>query len=59
MVVLHDIEKACLARLPEFIARPQDWGFELRQDFPESVVVTRKGRFVTVSDALIADGPPP
>jgi peptidoglycan-N-acetylglucosamine deacetylase len=58
VVVLHDIENACLARLPDFVARLQDRGFDLRQGFPESVVVTRKGRFVTLSGALVADGPP-
>jgi peptidoglycan/xylan/chitin deacetylase (PgdA/CDA1 family) len=58
VVVLHDIENACLARLPDFIARLQDRGLDLRQGFPDSVVVTRKGRFVTLSGALVGDGPP-
>lgn len=58
VVVLHDFEDACLARLPDFIARLQDRGVELRQDFPESVVVTRAGAFVTLTEDMVADGLP-
>jgi peptidoglycan/xylan/chitin deacetylase (PgdA/CDA1 family) len=58
VVVLHDIEDACLARLPDFIARLQDRGIELREDFPESVVVTRAGAFVTLTEGMVADGLP-
>jgi hypothetical protein len=58
VVVLHDIENASLARLPDFIARLQDRGIELREDFPESVVVTRAGAFVTLAEDMVADGLP-
>lgn len=58
VVVLHDIENACLAHLPDFIARLKDGGFELRQDFPESVVVTRAGSLVTANEDLVSDGLP-
>jgi hypothetical protein len=43
VVVLHDIENACLARLPNFIARLQDRGFDLRQGFPEKRRCDAKG----------------
>jgi peptidoglycan/xylan/chitin deacetylase (PgdA/CDA1 family) len=58
VVVLHDIADACLARLPDFLARISDLGISIEQAFPDSVVVTRKGRFVTLSGALVADGLP-
>jgi peptidoglycan/xylan/chitin deacetylase (PgdA/CDA1 family) len=43
VVVLHDIENAALGRLPEFLNRLEEMAVELRQDFPEDVVVTRRG----------------
>jgi peptidoglycan/xylan/chitin deacetylase (PgdA/CDA1 family) len=43
VVVLHDIENAALARLPEFLDRLEDVGVEIRQDFPDDVVVTKRG----------------
>jgi peptidoglycan-N-acetylglucosamine deacetylase len=42
-VVLHDVENAALPRLPEFLDRLQSLGVEFRQEFPEDVVVTRRG----------------
>ncbi|WP_210208598.1 polysaccharide deacetylase family protein [Rhodoplanes roseus] len=55
VVVLHDIDGACLARLPDFLDRLDDLGVELRQDFPDDVVLTRAGLPVSLSDAYIAD----
>ena len=44
VVVLHDIDNACLARLPEFLDRLEAMEIEIRQDFPEDVVMTRRGQ---------------
>jgi peptidoglycan/xylan/chitin deacetylase (PgdA/CDA1 family) len=44
VVVIHDVENACLPRLPEFLDRLDSLGAEFRQDFPEDVVVTRRGK---------------
>ena len=43
VVVLHDISNAALPRLAEFLSRLEDMGVEFRQDFPEYVMVTRRG----------------
>jgi peptidoglycan-N-acetylglucosamine deacetylase len=41
VVVLHDIENAALARLPEFLDHVEEMGIEIRQDFPDvSKIVT-------------------
>jgi peptidoglycan/xylan/chitin deacetylase (PgdA/CDA1 family) len=58
VVVLHDIPGACLAGLPEFLTRIEESGISIVQEFPDSVVVTRNGRFVTLSQELVADGVP-
>ena len=55
-VVLHDIADACLGHLPELIDRLSDLGVEWRQDFPESVVMTRGGALVNLPRAYVADG---
>ena len=47
VVVLHDVENAALPRLPEFLDRLETLGVEFRQDFPEDVVVIRKGELVS------------
>jgi hypothetical protein len=47
VVVLHDIQNAALPRLPEFLDRLEDMDVEFRQDFPDDVVITRKGEFVS------------
>ena len=47
VVVLHDVENACLERLPEFLERLACLGIEIRQDFPDDVVVTRKGEVIS------------
>jgi peptidoglycan/xylan/chitin deacetylase (PgdA/CDA1 family) len=47
VVVIHDVENACLPRLPEFLDRLDSLGAEFRQDFPEDVVITRRGKVVS------------
>jgi peptidoglycan-N-acetylglucosamine deacetylase len=46
VVVLHDIQNAALPRLPEFLDRLEDMGVEFRQDFPDDVVVMRRGELL-------------
>jgi peptidoglycan/xylan/chitin deacetylase (PgdA/CDA1 family) len=46
VVVLHDIQNAALARLPEFLDRAEEMGAEFRQDFPDDVIVTRRGELI-------------
>jgi peptidoglycan-N-acetylglucosamine deacetylase len=58
VIVLHDIDSGCLARLPNFLVRIADLGYAVEQEFPDSVVVTRSGRFVTLTDSMVADGIP-
>ena len=55
VVVLHDIEGGCLARLPELLRRLQDLGVSFEQDFPDAVTLTRSGRIVTLPESYIAD----
>jgi peptidoglycan/xylan/chitin deacetylase (PgdA/CDA1 family) len=47
VVVLHDVENASLPRLPEFLDRLDSLGMEFRQDYPEDVVMTRRGELVS------------
>jgi peptidoglycan/xylan/chitin deacetylase (PgdA/CDA1 family) len=48
VVVLHDIQNAALPRLPEFLRRLEDGDMEVefRQDFPENVVLMRRGELL-------------
>jgi peptidoglycan-N-acetylglucosamine deacetylase len=55
VVVLHDIENACLARLGELIHRLHDLGVIYEQDFPDAVTLTRGGRIVGPAKGYIAD----
>ncbi len=55
VVVLHDIEAGCLARLPELLRRLDDLGVTFEQDFPDSVTLTRGGRIVTRPEGYVAD----
>jgi peptidoglycan/xylan/chitin deacetylase (PgdA/CDA1 family) len=55
VVVLHDIEGGCLARLPELLRRLKDLGVTFEQDFPDSVTLTRGGRIVTLPQNYLAD----
>ena len=43
VVAIHDVENAALPRLSEFLDRLDSLGVELRQDFPEDVLMTRRG----------------
>ncbi|MGA2044477.1 MAG: polysaccharide deacetylase family protein [Roseiarcus sp.] len=54
-VALHDVAGACLDRLPELIDRLSGLGVEWRQDFPDSVVMTRGGALVSLSDFHVAE----
>jgi peptidoglycan/xylan/chitin deacetylase (PgdA/CDA1 family) len=45
-VVLHDVANASLPRLPEFLDRLASLEIEFRQDFPEDVVIIRRGELV-------------
>jgi peptidoglycan-N-acetylglucosamine deacetylase len=47
VVALHDVENAALPRLPELLDRLDALGLEFRQDFPEDVVMTRRGELVS------------
>ena len=55
VVVLHDIENACLARLGELLRRLHDLGVIYEQDFPDAVTLTRAGRIVGPSQNYVAD----
>ncbi len=55
VVVLHDIEGGCLARLPELLRRLKDLGVTFEQDFPDSVTLTRGGRIVSLPENYLAD----
>ena len=55
VVVLHDIESACLARLGELLRRLHDLGVIYEQDFPDAVTLTRAGRIVGPSQNYVAD----
>jgi peptidoglycan/xylan/chitin deacetylase (PgdA/CDA1 family) len=54
-IVLHDVAGACLPRLPELLDRLAGLGIAWRQDFPDSVVMTRDGETVNLRDAYVAD----
>lgn len=43
VVAIHDVENAALPRLPELLDRLNSLGVEFRQDFPDDVVITRRG----------------
>ncbi|HLJ23546.1 MAG TPA: polysaccharide deacetylase family protein [Candidatus Acidoferrales bacterium] len=46
VVVVHDVKNAALPRLPTFLDRLDSLGVEFRQDFPEDVVIIRRGEVV-------------
>lgn len=55
-VVLHDIENAALPRLPEFLDRLGRSNVELPQDFPQEVVVVRRGEVMpSVASRILPD----
>lgn len=47
VVVIHDIENAALARLPELLDRLNAQGVEFRQEFPDDVVIAKCGNVET------------
>ena len=53
-IVLHDVADACLARLPELLEKLAALDVEWRQDFPESVAMTRAGGIVNLPAGYIA-----
>jgi peptidoglycan/xylan/chitin deacetylase (PgdA/CDA1 family) len=55
VVVLHDVERGCLPRLSELIQRLNDLGVVYEQDFPESVILTRAGKTVNLSQTYVSD----
>lgn len=55
VVVLHDIENACLPRLPELLDRLGELPVQFEQDFPDSVILTRAGHPVNLGPACVAD----
>ena len=46
-MVIHDMENAAVPRLPEFLDRLDSLGIEFRQDFPDDVVITRRGDMIS------------
>jgi peptidoglycan/xylan/chitin deacetylase (PgdA/CDA1 family) len=54
VVVLHDIEDASLARLPELLDRLEEWQVEFVQRFPEDVVLARAGHTVSLPKEYVA-----
>jgi peptidoglycan-N-acetylglucosamine deacetylase len=55
VVVLHDIERGCLPRLPELLRRLADVGVVHEQEFPQDVTLTRAGQIVSLLPSYIAD----
>ena len=53
VVAIHDVENSALPRLPEFLDRLDSLGIELRQEFPDDVVMTRRGELVSPLAAQI------
>jgi peptidoglycan-N-acetylglucosamine deacetylase len=55
VMVLHDIENGCLPRLQELLRRLKDTGVVFEQNFPNSVILTRDGRAVSLDPAYVSD----
>ena len=53
VVVLHDIDGGCLARLPQLLRRLEDLGVTFEQDFPDAVTLTRKGQIVSLPENYV------
>jgi peptidoglycan/xylan/chitin deacetylase (PgdA/CDA1 family) len=47
VVAIHDVENAALPRLPEFLDRLDALGVAFRQDFPDDVVIIRRGEIIS------------
>ncbi len=56
VVAIHDLENAALPRLPELLDRLQSLGVEFRQDFPEDVVMMRRGEVTSPHISQIVTG---
>jgi peptidoglycan/xylan/chitin deacetylase (PgdA/CDA1 family) len=56
LVVLHDLDTGAMRRLPEFLDRAREKGFELVQEFPDSCVPIRRGVLQWSVDHLIPVG---
>jgi peptidoglycan-N-acetylglucosamine deacetylase len=54
LLVLHDLPKACLAGLPEFLETIQDRGMQIVSDLPPDCVPIVDGRVVADLDHLVA-----
>jgi peptidoglycan/xylan/chitin deacetylase (PgdA/CDA1 family) len=60
VVAIHDIENGALAQLPEFLDRLDSLGAEFRQDFPEDVLIMRRGELVSpLASQICRDDPTP
>src|SRR5262249_21152591 len=55
VVVLHDIERGCLPRLPGLLQRLSGIGVTYEQDFPKEVTLTRAGQSISMSPLYVAD----
>lgn len=55
VVVLHDIERGCLPRLPELLQRLSGIEVTYEQDFPKEVTLTRAGQSISMSPLYVAD----
>ncbi|MGA2880122.1 MAG: polysaccharide deacetylase family protein [Bryobacteraceae bacterium] len=53
LLVLHDLPTGAMAHLEEFLARLQQSGFELRQDFPPECVPILQGKVVLPLDPYV------
>jgi peptidoglycan/xylan/chitin deacetylase (PgdA/CDA1 family) len=53
VIVLHDVENAALPRLPEFLDRLESLGIEFRQEFPDDVVIVRRGEAIGSLDRVL------
>ncbi len=55
VVVLHDIEGACLRQLPALLDRLAEQEVVFEQGFPRSVIETDQGEIVNLGPGLISD----
>lgn len=55
LVVLHDIRTDAMRRLPEFVARAREAGYEFRTDLPPDLVPIRSGRIEGPIEPYVSD----
>ena len=53
VIVLHDIDGACVDRLDEFITRLKDMGVVFEQAMPKEVLPIQMGRLVSLPDEYV------